>query len=239
ETIINNAAREPEIVALAEFLKQMGVPIEGLGTTSLRVMGQSSLQAVQAAIIPDRIEAGTFLVAGALLGNNLRITGIRPDHLQSVLEHLEAAGVSFEIEQDAVTLSRPDKILPVDVVTGPYPEYPTDLQAQWITFMCHAAGSSRITDTIYLDRFAHVPEMVRLGARITLESNTALVEGPANLVGAPVMSTDIRASAALVLAALIAEGTTEISRVYHIDRGYETIERKFAALGARIRRSAE
>ncbi|MBA7693746.1 UDP-N-acetylglucosamine 1-carboxyvinyltransferase [subsurface metagenome] len=174
-----------------------------------------------------------------MAGDKVRIKGAREDHLTALLGKLEAAGAVMKRYEEAIEISRPSAILPVDVITAPYPDCPTDLQAQWIAFMTQAEGSSVIRDDIYVDRFAHVPELVRLGARISLEGNTATIEGPTELVGAPVMSTDIRASASLVLAALVAKGTSEISRVYHLDRGYETIEKKLTALGARMERVAD
>ncbi len=239
ETIINNAAQEPEIVALAHFLQKMGAQIEGIGTTTLIITGQEELHAAEEEIIPDRIEAATFLIAGALAGDKVRINHLREDHLTAVLDKLTAAGVTVTRLDQAVELSRPKTITPVNVVTAPYPGYPTDLQAQWIALMTQAEGSSVVQDNIYVDRFAHVPELARLGAQINLNHNVATVKGPAELIGAPVMSTDIRASAAIVLGALVAEGTTELSRVYHIDRGYEAIEQKFAGLGGHISRLPE
>ncbi|MCH7858315.1 MAG: UDP-N-acetylglucosamine 1-carboxyvinyltransferase [Candidatus Marinimicrobia bacterium] len=239
ETIINNAAQEPEIVALAHFLQKMGAQIGGIGTTTLRITGQKELHDAEEEIIPDRIEAGTFLIAGALAGSKVRISNLRVDHLTAVLEKLAAAGVTVRHLDQAIELSRPKTITPVNIVTAPYPGYPTDLQAQWMAFMTQAEGSSVVQDNIYVDRFAHVPELSRLGAQINLNYNVATVKGPTELIGAPVMSTDIRASAAIVLTALVAEGTTELSRVYHIDRGYEAFEKKFAMLGARITRLPE
>ncbi len=236
ETVITNAAREPEITALAHFLQALGAQIEGIGTTTLNIVGQPELHGAEYAIIPDRIEAATFLIAGALLGDGLKITGARADHVAAVLNHLKAAGALIRQTAASLEISRPPALVPVDIVTEPYPGYPTDLQAQWIVLMSQAEGTSAIRDTIYSDRFTHVPELVRLGAMIKMEGNQALVAGPTPLIGAPVMSTDIRASAALLLAALAARGSTDISRVYHIDRGYEAIEKKFSALGARIER---
>jgi UDP-N-acetylglucosamine 1-carboxyvinyltransferase len=239
ETEIRNAALEPEITALADFLCKMGASIEGRGTRSLRIQGGRELHGVEEEIIPDRIEAGTFLIAGALLGDRVRVKGIRSQDSEALLARLGEAGVELQEVDGGLLVSRPAEIRPVDIVTAPFPGYPTDLQAQWITFMTQAGGVSHVRDDIYLDRFAHVPELVRLGARVTVERNVALVEGPVQLVGAPVMSTDIRASAAIILAALLAQGTTEIARVYHIDRGYEAIELKFAGLGARIERISD
>lgn len=238
-TTINNAAREPEIVDLCHFLQAMGANINGVGTTTLIIEGQKELGSSDWQIIPDRIEAGTFLVAGAMLGAGVTIDGARPDHLGALIGKLEEAGVSIEIDGERIKVSKPKHIKPVNIVTAPYPGYPTDLQAQWISFMLLADGNSLIQDTIYLDRFAHVPELIRLGADVKLEHNIAQVQGPVELVGAQVMSTDIRASAALVLAALIANGETILSRVYHIDRGYEAIEEKFNGIGAKISRIGE
>ena len=236
ETILTNAAQEPEITALAMFLNEMGAQIEGIGSAQLRIAGQDKLKAAEATIVPDRIEAGTFLVAGAMMGEGVTVKGARVEHLASVLEKLQSAGVELTVNGDAIQVSRPPTIRPVDLVTAPYPGYPTDLQAQWIAFMTQAEGTSVVKDEIYHDRFAHVPELSRFGGRIRLNENIATVEGPTNLIGAPVMSTDIRASASLVLAALAAKGTSEISRVYHLDRGYESMEKKFAKLGANIQR---
>jgi len=238
-TTINNAAREPEIVDLCHFLQAMGANIDGVGTTTLIITGRKQLGRSDWQIIPDRIEAGTFLVAGAMLGQGLTIDGARVDHLGALIAKLEEAGVEVEIDGEKIKVARPDQINPVNIVTAPYPGYPTDLQAQWISFMLLADGNSLIQDNIYLDRFAHVPELARLGADVKLDHNIAQVQGLAELIGAPVMSTDIRASAALVLAALIAKGETTLSRVYHIDRGYESIEEKFNGLGAKIRRVGE
>lgn len=236
ETVLTNVAQEPEIIALAHFLQKMGARIEGIGSATLRITGQKELHGAEEEIIPDRIEAATFLIAGAMVGDKVRIKGACQDHLTSALDKLAAAGAVLKRSETAIDVSRPATIRPVDIVTAPYPGYPTDLQAQWIAFMTQADGSSVVQDNIYLDRFAHVPELARLGARIKLEGNVATVKGPAELIGAPVMSTDIRASASLVLAALVARGTTEILRVYHIDRGYGTFERKFAGLGAHMER---
>ncbi len=238
-TVINNAAREPEIVDLCHFLQALGAKIEGVGTTTLTIEGKQELGSSDWQIIPDRIEAGTFLVAGAMMGQGVTIDGARVDHLGALITKLEEAGVVIDIDGEKITVSKPDQIKPIDIVTAPYPGYPTDLQAQWISFMLLANGNSLIQDNIYLDRFAHVPELARLGADVKLEHNIARVRGPVELVGAPVMSTDIRASAALVLAALIAKGETTLSRVYHIDRGYESIEKKFNSIGANIRRIRE
>jgi UDP-N-acetylglucosamine 1-carboxyvinyltransferase len=237
-TVIENAAREPEIVQLCEFLNQMGAKIGGLGTDELVIDGVDTLSPCEIDVIPDRIEAGTFLIAGAALGQ-VTTRGVIPEHLQAVLEKLEETGTRIEIEDDRITVERGAAIRPVDVTTAVFPGFPTDLQAQWIALMAVADGSSIITDTIYHDRFSHVPELNRLGANIKVENNVAFVRGQRELIGAPVMSTDIRASASLIIAGLIAQGRTDISRVYHIDRGYERIEEKFRQLGAEIWRERE
>ncbi len=239
ETVITNAAREPEITDLARFLMAMGVDIEGVGTTTLRIIGQKELRGVEHTIIPDRVEAATYLIAGALAGHGVQVKGAREADLGAVLDQLEAAGVDVRRNEGSLEVSRPAALGAVDVTTGPFPGYPTDLQAQWIVLMTQAGGQSIVQDTIYHDRFTHIPELIRLGGRITVTGNRATVQGPTALLGAQVMSTDIRASAALVLAALVAKGTTEISRVYHLDRGYEAIEKKFASLGAHIERERD
>ncbi len=236
-TIIRNAAREPEIVQLCDYLNQMGSNISGQGTTTLIIKGVESLESADIAVIPDRIETGTFLTAGALLGE-ITLKDVYPHHLDSVLMKLKEAGCTIRTTSDTITISPADSIQAVDITTAVYPGFPTDLQAQWIALMTLARGSSMVTDTVYHDRFSHIPELNRLGANIRLDQNTAFVRGVKNLVGAPVMSTDIRASASLIIGGLIAKGTTEVNRVYHIDRGYEQIEDKFSALGAKIWRES-
>ena len=232
-TIIENAAREPEIVQLCEYLNSMGACIRGIGTTRLTIDGVETLHSADIDVIPDRIEAGTFLAAGALLGE-ITLNGVIPEHLDSVILHFKEAGCNVSTTSNSVTIAQADKIQPVDMTTAVYPGFPTDLQAQWVALMTLAKGSSMITDTVYHDRFSHVPELNRFGANIKVENNTAFVRGVDALVGAPVMSTDIRASASLIIAGLVAKGRTEVSRVYHIDRGYEQIEEKFRSLGANI-----
>ena len=234
-TIIENAAREPEIVQLCEYLNTMGACIRGIGTTRLTIDGVETLRSADIDVIPDRIEAGTFLAAGALLGE-ITLNGVIPEHLDSVILNFKEAGCNVSTTSNSVTIAQADKIQPVDMTTAVYPGFPTDLQAQWVALMTLAKGSSMITDTVYHDRFSHVPELNRFGANIKVENNTAFVRGVDALVGAPVMSTDIRASASLIVAGLAAKGRTEISRVYHIDRGYEQIEEKFRSLGANISR---
>ena len=232
-TIIENAAREPEIVQLCEFLNTMGACIRGIGTTRLTIDGVETLRSADIDVIPDRIEAGTFLAAGALLGE-ITLNGVIPEHLDSVILNFKEAGCNVSTTSNSVTIAQADKIQPVDMTTAVYPGFPTDLQAQWVALMSLAKGPSMITDTVYHDRFSHVPELNRFGANIKVENNTAFVRGVDALVGAPVMSTDIRASASLIVAGLAAKGRTEVSRVYHIDRGYEQIEEKFRSLGANI-----
>ncbi len=232
-TIIENAAREPEIVQLCEYLNTMGACIRGIGTTRLTIDGVETLHSADIDVIPDRIEAGTFLTAGALLGE-ITLNGVIPEHLDSVILNFKDAGCNVSTTRNSVTIAQADKIQPVDMTTAVYPGFPTDLQAQWVALMTLAKGSSMITDTVYHDRFSHVPELNRFGANIKVENNTAFVRGVDALVGAPVMSTDIRASASLIVAGLAAKGRTEVSRVYHIDRGYEQIEEKFRSLGANI-----
>ena len=234
-TIIENAAREPEIVQLCEYLNTMGACIRGIGTTRLTIDGVETLRSADIDVIPDRIEAGTFLAAGALLGK-ITLKGVIPEHLDSVILNFKDAGCNVSTTSNSVTIAQADKIQPVDMTTAVYPGFPTDLQAQWVALMTLAKGSSMITDTVYHDRFSHVPELNRFGANIKVENNTAFVRGVDALVGAPVMSTDIRASASLIVAGLAAKGRTEVSRVYHIDRGYEQIEEKFRSLGANISR---
>ncbi|RCK72411.1 MAG: UDP-N-acetylglucosamine 1-carboxyvinyltransferase [Ignavibacteriae bacterium] len=235
-TIIENAAIEPEITALAEFLLKMGAKISGIGTRRLEIEGVDELTPVDEKMIPDRIEAGTFLIAGAITKGEVTVTKCNPENLTAILEKLKAVGCRLEIGNDSVKLKAPKILKSVDVKTEIYPGFPTDMQAQWIALMTLASGTSVVTDTIYYDRFKHVPELMRLGADIELHENVAVVRGVRKLIGAKVMSTDLRASASLILAGLVAEGTTEVLRVYHIDRGYEFIEKKLRALGADIRR---
>ncbi|HHS13673.1 MAG TPA: UDP-N-acetylglucosamine 1-carboxyvinyltransferase [bacterium] len=238
-SIIENAAREPEIIALATFLNTMGARIQGAGTDKLEIQGVDSLQPADAHIIPDRIEAGTFLIAGMITAGEVRLQDVESGNLTAVLEKLQEAGAHIQTGDDYIHLRSCGRIRPVDVTTAVYPGFPTDMQAQWMALMSLAGGSSVITDTIYLDRFTHVAELRRLGADIILDHNTALVRGVDHLSGAPVMSTDLRASASLILAGLAAKGQTDISRVYHIDRGYESIEKKLRMLGADIQRDTE
>ena len=235
-TLIENAAIEPEITQLAEFLQAMGAKIDGVGTNRLEIDGVAEMHPADIDTIPDRIEAGTFLVAGAITGGSVTLKHVIPEHFSVLTAKLEDAGCSVVMGSDTVTLTCPDGIKPVDVTASIYPGFPTDMQAQWIALMAIASGTSVVTDTIYLDRFKHVPELIRLGPNIELKDNAAIVRGVKQLTSAMVMSTDLRASASLILAGLIAEGTTEVLRVYHIDRGYEAIEKKLQLLGADIQR---
>lgn len=237
-TQITNAAREPHIVQLCDVLNDMGAQIEGVETHELTIHGVNSLNPIEVKIIPDMIEAGTFLMAGAILGN-ITLNNASPDHLSIVLQKLEQAGCTISVNDDTISIAKADNLEAVDMMTDVYPSFPTDLQAQWIAIMSVASGTSVITDTIYHDRFSHVPELVRLGANISMENNVAIVRGVDELLGAQVMSTDIRASASLLIAALMAKGKSTISRVYHIDRGYEKIEEKFKCLGADIHRECD
>tara|TARA_Y100000816_G_scaffold194341_1_gene141944 strand:- start:1502 stop:2752 length:1251 start_codon:yes stop_codon:yes gene_type:complete len=237
-TFINNAAVEPHIVQLCEVLIDMGAIIDGVGTHKLKIEGVSKLNPVEVQVIPDMIEAGTFLMAGATLGD-IKLIDVDPSHLNIVLEKLDNVGCDLSLGDNSISIKQNNSILASDITTDVHPGFPTDLQAQWIALMSVADGTSVVTETIYLDRFSHVPELVRLGANITLENNIAIVRGQKSLTGAQVMSTDIRASASLVIAALIADGRSDISRIYHIDRGYEKIEEKFKLLGADINREKE
>ncbi|HDQ46056.1 MAG TPA: UDP-N-acetylglucosamine 1-carboxyvinyltransferase [bacterium] len=238
-TVIENAAREPEITALAGFLNRMGARIEGIGTSRLEIEGVDELHPADTDVIPDRIETGTFLAASHLTGGDVTLEKTSPALVNSILDKLRIAGAEITETDEQIRIKSDRSIRPVDVTTSVYPGFPTDMQAQWMALMSIADGSSVITDTIYSDRFTHVAELRRLGANITLDHNVAVVKGVRTLSGAPVMSTDLRASASLILAGLVAKGRTDVSRVYHIDRGYETIEKKLQMLGAEIWREQE
>ncbi len=235
-TILRNVAREPEIGALADVLNKMGADIKGAGTSVITIKGVSRLDPVETAIIPDRIETGTFMVASALTRGDITILDCEPDHMQAVIDKLELAGAKIEISGKAIRVKGPDEVCSVDIKTLPYPGFPTDMQAQFMVLMSIAKGLSIISETIFENRFIHVSELRRMGADITVSGNTAIIKGVPGLSGAPVMATDLRASASLILAGLIAKGKTRINRVYHLDRGYEAIEKKFAAIGAAIER---
>ena len=236
-TVINNAAMEPEITNLANYLIKMGAKINGLNTSTLEIEGVDELSPVEMETIPDRIEAGTLLIAAAITGGNVELNNFPSKYFESVLSKLEDSGCKIISDNLKTKLTSPENlIIPSDVTTAIYPGFPTDMQAQWTAYMAVANGTSTITDTIYIDRFKHVPELVRLGADINVKENSAIVKGVPKLIGAKVMSTDLRASASLVLAGLAAEGTTEVLRVYHLDRGYQRIEEKLRSLGADIKR---
>ena len=235
-TVLENAALEPDVTVLGEVLNACGARIEGLGTRRLTIHGVTALRAIDTTIIPDRIEAATFAAAAAMTGGKIRLEGVVPEHFEVVLGKLEEAGCVLQRGADAVTVSGPRRPQAVNVVTQPFPGFPTDMQAQMMAVCAVAGGTSVIEDTIYFDRFTHVPELARMGARIELKGNVAVVKGVDRLYGAQVMATDLRASASLVIAALAAEGETLIDRIYHLDRGYEALEKKLGALGARIQR---
>lgn len=235
-TFLRNAAREPEVVALADVLVSMGADIRGAGTSVITIRGVKSLKPVSASIIPDRIEAGTLMVAAVLTGGDVTLVNCVADHQEAVIHKLRRTGARVDIDGSRLRVSGGEKISSTDVKTLPYPGFPTDMQAQFMVLMSVASGLSIISETIFENRFIHVSELRRMGADITVSGNSALVKGVPGLSGAPVMATDLRASASLVLAGLVAEGRTTISRVYHLDRGYEALEEKFARLGAVIRR---
>jgi UDP-N-acetylglucosamine 1-carboxyvinyltransferase len=238
KTTVRNAAEEPEIEDLAELLNKMGARIKGAGTPTIEIEGVEALGGAEHTIIPDRIETGTFLVAAAITNGHLEIKSCRPGHLTSVIEKLREAGVEIdEANQSTLTVkSGLHGIKACDVRTEPHPRFPTDMQAQYMALMTQADGTSHVTETIFENRFMHASELIRMGADVSISGNTATVRGKTKLMGAPILASDLRASASLVLAALCAEGETTIDRVYHIDRGYETIVKKLRSLGADIER---
>lgn len=235
-TVIENAAREPEVSDLAVLLNSMGARIEGAGTARIEIQGVTDLGGATHTVVPDRIEAGTLMVAGAITAGDVTVQGLVPDHLTAVMAKLEECGAMLEIGPDRVRVQGPPRPRPADITTSPFPGFPTDMQAQLMTLLALADGQSRVTETIFDNRFMHAAELVRMGARIETEGSTAIIRGVPFYQGAPVMASDLRASAALVLAGLAAQGRTEVSRVYHLDRGYERLEVKLGALGARIER---
>jgi UDP-N-acetylglucosamine 1-carboxyvinyltransferase len=235
QTVLRNAAREPEIQDLANTLRAMGAIIEGDGTDTIIIHGVESLKPIEHTIIPDRIEAGTFMIAAAMTKGSIRIDSCRPEHLGALIEKLESAGAKIKITDESLSIEGPDIIESVDIRTAPFPGFPTDLQAQFMGFMCIANGWSMIRETVFENRFIHVSELKRMGADIEINASQALVRGKRCLLSAPVMATDLRASASLILAGLVAEGDiTEVYRIYHLDRGYESLEKKFRNLGATI-----
>ena len=237
ETVIENAALEPEVEDLCRTLVQMGARIAGIGTHRLRIEGVERLRGFETEVIPDRIEAGTFLVGAAMTGGDVFVRGARGDHMTAVLEVLRLAGAEIEVSSDGIRARGPAVLRGIDVATFPYPGFPTDLQAQVLALATRAEGISVVAEKIYPDRFIHAAELNRMGAQIRKEGAQAIVAGVQTLTGAPVMASDLRASAALILAGLVARGETEVHRVYHIDRGYEAIDRKLGSLGARVWRS--
>lgn len=239
-TVIKNAAREPEVVDLADFLNSLGARISDAGTDTITIEGVERLHGGTYNVLPDRIETGTYLVAAAITGGKVKLKDTRPDLLDAVLDKLREAGADIECGKDWISLDMHGKRpRAVDLETAPYPDFPTDMQAQFTALNCIAEGRGRIIETVFENRFMHVQELQRMGANIALDGNIAITTGVERLTGAPVMATDLRASASLVLAGLVAEGETVVDRIYHIDRGYECIEEKLAQLGARIRRVPE
>jgi UDP-N-acetylglucosamine 1-carboxyvinyltransferase len=239
ETVIENAAREPEIGELAAFLAAMGAKIEGAGSDTIHIQGVERLTGASYDVMPDRIESGTYLVAAAITGGRVRLTHARPEHLDAVLQKLSEAGAKIATGADWIELDmRGRRPRAVDIKTAPYPAFPTDMQAQFCALNAVAEGTATITETIFENRFQHVLELQRLGANLSIQGNTVIARGVERLTGAPVMATDLRASASLVIAGLQAEGTTLVDRIYHVDRGYERIETKLGLLGADIRRVA-
>ncbi len=236
ETVINNAAREPEIIDLARALREMGAVIEGEGEETIRVQGVDALSPIRYRIIQDRIEAGTYLMAIAVTAGDVTIENFPADMLTSVVGKLEEAGVDFKQTGDEMRVKGPKKINPINVSTQPYPGFPTDLQAPITSLLTVADGTSVVTETIFENRFAHVPELIRLGADITIDGRSAVIKGVKGLSGAKVMSSDLRNSASLILAGLVAENTTEVYRLYHLERGYERMEEKLSSLGADIKK---
>ena len=238
-TVIENAACEPEIIDLAGFLKKMGADIRGIATHRLEIKGVKRLKGVTYSVIPDRIEAGTFMIAAGITKGDVTIKNARPEHLNCVIDKLREAGLHISTSRNGLGVKYIGRLKPVDITALPYPGFPTDLQAQMMSLMTITGGISVITEKIYPERFIHISELNRMGADVKLEGATAIVKGVKNLSGAPVMASDLRASAALVLAGLVAKGKTEISRIYHLDRGYERIEKKLSSLGAKIWRESE
>lgn len=235
-TTIVGAACEPEVVDLAGFLSRMGAGIAGAGSPRITIEGVEELRPAEYSVIPDRIEAGTYLIAGAMTGGELSLRGARPDHLDALLERLAKMGAEIGRGEEGITISRPGKLSPVDITTLPYPGFPTDLQAQMMALLSTVEGISVIIEKVYPERFMHIAELNRLGAGISLEGPAAIVRGGRKLSGAEVMASDLRASAALILAGLVAEGATTVRRIYHLDRGYENMVEKLTALGAKIKR---
>jgi UDP-N-acetylglucosamine 1-carboxyvinyltransferase len=237
--VIENAAREPEVEELALVLNKMGAKVQGAGTAIITIEGVDELSPIEHAIIPDRIEAGTLLVAAAITRGNVLVRDCLPEHMEAIIAKLRAAGVHVAAEAGGLRVRGSADIHAVDIVTQPHPGFPTDMQAQFMVLACLARGQSVIKEMIFENRFMHVPELGRMGADIQIAGRVAMVRGGSKLTGAQVMATDLRASASLVLAGLVASGKTEVLRVYHLDRGYEAIERKLRAVGAKIKRAKQ
>lgn len=237
KTTLKNAAREPEITDLANLLNAMGAKITGAGTSTIEIEGVDELHGATHRVIPDRIEVGTYMIASAMTGGDLTLDDVVPEHVEALSQKLIEAGATVETNGTKIRVVGPKVVQPVDIKTAPYPGFATDFQAQFMTLMAIADGTSTITETIFENRFMHVPELQRMGANLQIEGNTVVVKGVDNLLSAPVMASDLRASASLVLAGLAAKGVTEIHRVYHIDRGYEVIEKKLRKVGAKVRRA--
>jgi UDP-N-acetylglucosamine 1-carboxyvinyltransferase len=236
ETVLENVAREPEVTFLADVLNQAGAKITGHGTDVIRIEGVSALEPLDCKIFPDRIELGTYMIAAAITGGELEIVRCNPQHVKPLIRKLQQVGVNIETGKELVRVKSTGSLRDAEIQTLPYPGFPTDLQAQFMALMTIAKGRSIIRETVFENRFMHVAELRRMGADISVDGHTAIIRGVDSLSGAPLMATDLRASASLVLAALAAQGESVISRVYHIDRGYETMEKKMSQLGARIRR---
>jgi len=237
ETVLKNAAREPEIVDLAQLLRKMGAKIEGDGTAVIRITGVDELYGATHAVIADRVEAGTFMIAAAVSKGNILLEGIIPSHLEALSQKLMEAGAKVEVNANKMRVVGPKKLNSISIKTAPFPGFATDFQAQYMAMMAVSEGTGTVTETIFENRFMHVPELNRMGADLKIEGNTVVVKGVKSLQSAPIMASDLRASACLVLAGLVAKGVTEIHRVYHIDRGYEGIEKKFRKLGAKVKRT--
>ena len=238
-TILEGSACEPEITDLCHMLQAMGANIQGIGSHLLKIEGVEKLNGCKHRVIPDRIEAGTYVLAGAITGGELTIEGINPAHMGSFLDLLKTAGLNLDYQNQSIKISDNLNLNPLEVVTLPFPGFPTDLQAQICALACITDGLSVITERVYPSRFMHVPELLRMGAHISIEGSSAIIRGTKRLTGAPVMASDLRASAALILAGLAAEGETWVQRIYHLDRGYETFEQKLQKLGAKVERLPE
>ena len=238
-TVIEGPAQEPEVVDLATFLNEMGAKIEGAGTRRIVIEGVPALHGAEHWVIPDRIEAGTFLVAGAMAGEGVTVKRVEPEHVRAVTDALARCGYAVDVGDDSITILPNGQATALDLVTEPYPGFPTDMQAQMCALLSTSRGTSSVTENIFPRRYMHVAELKRMGAKLRLEGATAVIDGVDRLLGAPVMASDLRASAALVLAGLKADGITEVSRVYHIDRGYEHLDEKLMELGAHIERVKE